>query len=362
MNNIKKGIIIGIVGTVSNLILAITKIVVGILTISISIQSDAINNLGDVISSIAIALSFVIINKKATKKHPFGYGRFEYVISFAIAIIIMVVAIEFVINSIKRIINPHPLVFSWIFFIIIAIGVFIKLSMGVYYHIANKNINSSTIRAAKIDSFQDMFISGATLISLGLSAISDLPLDGILGLIISIIILITGIKLVSDTIRKILGSNINKVLSAKIMSLIMSRQEVLGAHDLIVHDYGQHSLNGNVHVELSSQLLLSDAHRIIDAIEKDILAQTGVDLVVHADPVDLHDNESSEYRNTIRKLLEEINPALSFHDFQLDKKLKMISVDIVIPFDLDINKDVIKSQMSTINFLGYKFEYIIDYQ
>ncbi len=362
MNNVKRGIIIGIVGTVSNLVLAFAKLIVGILTMSISIQSDAINNFGDVISSIAISLSFVISNKKATKKHPFGYGRFEYVISFGIAIIIIVVAIEFVITSIKRIFMPQSIVFSWTFFIIIAIGILIKLAMGFYYGIANKNIKSSTIRAAKIDSFQDVLISTATLISLGISAISKLPLDGIIGLVISIIILISGMKLVKDTIRKILGSNISKVLSSKIMSQIMSYQEVLGAHDLLVHDYGQHNLNGSVHVELNSELLLQDAHRIIDLIEKDIFAETGVRLVVHADPVDLDDTKSIKYRNIIRRVLERINPALSFHDFQIDKELKTISVHLVIPFDLSITEDTILLHLNAIDFDGYAFEYIIDNQ
>lgn len=362
MNKVKKGILTGIVGTISNLILAVTKLVIGILSGSISIQSDAINNFGDVVSSVAISLSFIISNKKADKDHPYGHGRFEYAVSFAIAIIIIVVAIEFVINSVERIINPQQIVFSWLFFIIISIGILVKLCMGIYYHISNKKLCSDTIKAAKIDSFQDVLISTATLISFGLARLTAFPFDGIIGLVISVIILINGMKLIKGTMDKILGSKASKALSSKIMAEIMNQPEVLGAHDLMIHDYGQNNSIASVHVEISSELTLNDAHRIINCIEKSVFNKSGVDLVAHIDPVDIHDNQTKECRKLIRKKLEEINPALTFHDFRMDKKLKVISIDIVIPFDTEVDETIIVEELKKLDFNEYRFEYVIDYQ
>lgn len=234
--------------------------------------------------------------------------------------------------------------------------------MGLYYHIVNKKLNSSTVKAAKVDSFQDVLISSATLISFGVSKLTSLPLDGVIGLAISVIILINGMKLVKSTMDKILGSNIHKTLSSKIMSEIMKEQQVLGAHDLMIHDYGQNNCIGSVHVELPSNLSLNDAHRIVDAIEKSVFTKNGVELVVHTDPVNIYDNKSKKYRKLIRKKLEQINPALTFHDFRLDEKLKTISIDIVIPFDLEIDENTLITELKKLDFNEYCFEYIIDYQ
>lgn len=362
MNRQKKGIFTGIVGTICNLLLAITKLVIGFISGSISIQSDAINNFGDVISSIAISVSFFISGKKADKDHPFGHGRIEYAISFAIAIIIIIVAIEFVISSVKKIISPTAIEFSWLFFIIIALAILIKLIMGVYYHYSDKKLDSPTIKAAKIDSFQDVLISSATLISFALSGLTSLPIDGIIGLAISIFIVINGINLIRATMDKILGCNANKTLASKIMAGIMAHPEVLGAHDLMIHDYGKSNTIASVHVELPSDLILNDAHRITDDIEKSIKDENGVELVAHIDPVDTNDTLSKEYRSKIRKMLVSINPALSFHDFRLDKKLNKITIDIVIPFNLEIQEQTIIEELNKLDFDAFTFQYIIDYQ
>lgn len=361
MNREKKGIITGIIGTISNLLLAITKLIVGLLSGSIAIQTDAINNFGDAISTIAVSFSFIFSKKKADKDHPFGHGRIEYVVSFAMAILIIIVAIEFLINSIQRILNPQGITFSWLFFILIAIGIFIKLVMAVFYHITNKTILSPSLVAAKIDSIQDVIISSATLFSLGMSKITTLPLDGIIGGAISLLLIVNGIKLIRTTMDDILGKQ-DKALSSKIMALVMNQKNILGAHDLLLHDYGPNRSIASVHAEIPSHMTLTDAHRIIDDIEKLVMNECAVDLVVHIDPVDIDDDESKHFKNEIRKKLQEINPLLTFHDFRLDKKLEKLFIDLVIPFDLKIDENIIISLLETIDFNGYCLECIVDYQ
>jgi hypothetical protein len=145
------------------------------------------------------------------------------------------------------------------------------------------------------------------------------------------------------------------------MSEIMEQPEILGAHDLLLHDYGPDNSIGSVHVELPSDLSLNDAHRIINQIEKNVANNCGAEIVAHLDPVDINDSETKQIRKFMRKKLEEISPALSFHDFRVDKKLKIISVDIVVPYDLEISESVITERVKGIDFGEYKLEFIIDY-
>lgn len=360
MNRTKKGIITGIAGTIFNLVLAVGKLIIGIISGSVSVQSDAVNNFGDVASSVAVAFSFAISGKKADKDHPYGHGRFEYVAGFILAAVIIVAAVEFTISSIKKIIAPSPIMTSPLFFGLIAAGVAVKILMGIFYHINAKKLNSPAVRAARDDSFQDVLISSATLISLGTANFTRIPLDGIIGAIISLFILFNGIRLIKATIDKILGGKHNKA-SSKIMSEIMEQPEILGAHDLLLHDYGPDNSIGSVHVELPSDLSLNDAHRIINQIEKNVANNCGAEIVAHLDPVDINDSETKQIRKFMRKKLEEISPALSFHDFRVDKKLKIISVDIVVPYDLEISESVITERVKGIDFGEYKLEFIIDY-
>ncbi|MFW5780033.1 MAG: cation diffusion facilitator family transporter, partial [Bacillota bacterium] len=341
------------------LILAVVKLVIGLISGSFAILSDAINNFGDVVTSSGVALSFIVSNKKADKNHPYGHGRFEYAVSFGIAIIIIVVAIEFLINSIGRIVDPQPVNFSWLFFSLIALGIAIKLGMAIFYHISNKQINSSTIKAAKFDSVQDIFISSTTLVSFSLSQTLTLPLDGIIAGVISIVILINGVNLIKSTMNDILGKKPDHHLSSKIMSEIMSYPNILGAHDLLLHDYGHNNYLGSVHVELACSLSLKFAHKITDELEKIILQKYNVNLVIHLDPVDTSDVESKNLKRAIRKTLQDINPQLTYHDFRLNKDKKKITIDLVIPFELQKAQQEIISRIKE-NFKDYKLEFIID--
>lgn len=363
MNRKKRGVIVGVLGAVTNLILAIGKLVIGLLNGSMAVLSDSINNFGDVISSSAVWVSFMISGKKADKYHPFGHGRFEYVAGFLIAIVIIIVAIEFIISSVKRIITPEPVSFSWLFFGLISASIAVKIGMAVFYHFSNKGIKSITITAAKNDSVQDVFISSAALVSFSLSSLTDFPLDGVIAAVISLIILINGISLIKGTMDNILGKKPDKLLISKIMSTIMDQPMVLGAHDLLLHDYGHNNYMGSVHVELCSSLSLKEAHTIIDDIETKILKEHKVDLVIHLDPVDTFDDEIKILKRKLKKTLQEIDPALSFHDFRLDKENKEITIDLVIPFEMQKFKEKIKSQVQ--NGFGdkdYTLNFIVDYK
>ncbi len=362
MTRAKKGFITGAIGAFINLLLAVTKIVIGTVSGSIAIQTDAINNLGDVLSASAVAASFIAGGKKADKEHPFGHGRLEYAVSFAIAIIIIVIAIEFIISSVKRILAPVAVSFSWPFFIVIATTVVIKLGMGIFYYISNRGLKSPTVRASMIDSFQDALITSVTLVSFGVAQYTTAPLDAIFALGIAALIFINGIKLVKSTMHTIIGGSGDKHLNAKIMAYIMQQPNIIGAHDLLLHDYGPGRSIASVHAEVPSTMSLNDAHRIIDEIEKKTLAELGVDLVVHIDPVDMDDKLSRGYKHQVRKKLQELNPALTFHDFRVDTVMRIISIDVVIPYGADIDENYVIEELKKLDFDDFCLDCVIDYQ
>lgn len=353
MDRTKKGIAVSAVMTSANLLLALGKTVIGILTGSISIMSDAVNNYGDVVSSGAMAVSFKMSGKKADRDHPFGHGRIEYVTAFVIAVVIIVAGGEFLISSVKQIINPAPIRFDWLMFGIIAGSIAVKAFMAVFYHIQWKKLESLALKAGKADSLQDCFITAAALVSFGVSQITDFPADAVAGAAISVFVLFSGIKLIRETINVILGKRLNPALSSKILARIMREPLVLGAHDLILHDYGPGNVLASVHAELSGELTLSEAHDIADALEKRIMDEFNIDLVVHIDPTCKQDSEVSRLRSILKKSLENISPKLSYHDFYLSEEELLIRVDISIPYECNVSEEIIDKRLKECDWDGY---------
>ena len=360
----KTGLKVGIIGAICNLFLASAKLAIGIISSSISIQSDAINNFGDVIASGAVAFSFIISGKKADKEHPYGHGRIEYIISFIIAFIIVFAGIEFFISSIKKIIRPEPIEFSWIFFAIILFSIFVKIGMFFFYKLSNKKINSPTIKAAKMDALQDVLITSITIISFTFSGKTSFPIDGIAGAAISVFVLINGLKLIRETINNMMGGKQDIHLSALITAKIMNYPNILGVHDLLLHDYGPNNSIASIHAELPSTLSLSAAHDIIDKIEKEIKDECKVDLVIHIDPVDMDSEDRKKYKILLRTKLADISPLISFHDFKIDKECNKIIFELVLPYNKEYKyseKEVI-DKLNNIDFGKYQTEYTIEYK
>lgn len=362
MDKNKLGMRIGAIAVALNLMLAAAKLTAGTLSGSISITSDAANNFFDSVSAVAVALTFKISAKKADKEHPFGHGRTEYITSFIIAVLIILTGGEFFISSVKNIITPSEIVFSWVYFGIITGSILVKLGMAFMYSAANKKLGAMTLKAAKIDSIQDMAVTSVALAALIASRYTAFPVDGIAGIIISAVILLSGLKMVKETIDAIMGKNNNGELSAKITAEVTGEELVLGAHDLLLHDYGAGHSIASIHAELPDNLSLNAAHRIIDGIEKKVMHTCGVDLVVHIDPTDTDSKEVQILRKKLKKLLEEISPELTYHDFDINFEDKIINVDIAIPYESKLEESLVAQKLSFSELDGYVINCKFDYK
>lgn len=279
------GILSGAVGIICNIFLFIVKLTIGLLMNSIAITTDAFNNLSDTGSSLVAIIGAKISRKDADHEHPFGHGRFEYVASLIISFIIMLVGFELLKSSVEKIFNPTPVVFSKVLMAILVLSVFIKIWMFSYNRYIGNLINSGVNRATASDSLNDVFATSAVIMTTVIGKFTGLPLDGIAGLIVSALIIYTGFSIARDTVSILLGVSPSDELVAKIHEIIDSNPFIVGSHDLRVHDYGPGRSIASIHAELSDQTNIVKAHNIIDSLEKRVLRELGVDIVIHVDPI-----------------------------------------------------------------------------
>lgn len=279
------GVLSGVIGLLCNLLLFGLKLIIGLAMNSIAILSDAFNNLTDMGSSLITLIGAKLSNKTADEEHPYGHGRYEYIASLIIAFIILLVGVELLKSAFGKIINPEVVEFKWTLIIILAVSTLVKVWMFSYNRYIGKKIDSKVNLATATDSLNDVLATGAVILSAVIGFYFDFPIDGFAGLVVSILILKTGFDVAKDTVNVLLGMSPNGETVARIHEIILEDGYVGGIHDLKVHDYGPGRKIASVHVEVSDQTNLIQAHHEIDKIERRILSEMGIDIVIHVDPV-----------------------------------------------------------------------------
>lgn len=273
------------IGIFSNLILFIMKLSGGLISGSIALISDAFNNLFDFSNSIITLVTNKLTQKPADEDHPFGHGRIEYIGTQFISFFILFIGINLLLESIEKIRNPQPIDFSLWFVLILMGSIFIKLFMVI----ANKRIYQQTqsdlIQAVILDSKVDIYSSILLLFALWIQQFVDFPIDGLAGLILSVLLIIQGISILKNTLSKLLGKKLSNKLITQIDAIINEHPEILGYHNLKGHDYGPNHIHVSIDIELPDTMNLVDAHRIVDSIERELNAQLNIDSVCHIDPI-----------------------------------------------------------------------------
>lgn len=279
------GILSGILGILCNLFLFGLKLTIGLIMNSIAIISDAFNNLSDMGTSIVTILGVKMSNSLPDEEHPFGHGRIEYISSLIVSFIIMLVGFELLKSSVDKIRNPEEVIFNPILILILLMSILVKIWMFSYNTYIGKTINSSINKATAADSLNDVIATSAVILSTVIQRYVNAPVDGFVGVLVSLIIIYTGFNISKDTVNILLGQSPSEETVEKVCSFIQKNEYIIGIHDLRIHDYGPGRSIGSVHVELLDSLELVHAHSIVDKIEKDIMSQTGIDIVIHVDPV-----------------------------------------------------------------------------
>lgn len=338
INNIdvreKYGTLSGIVGIVVNLIMFLLEITIGMFTNSIAIIADAFHNLADVTSSIVTLVGFKLSNRPADKEHPFGHGRMEYISALIVSFVILVVGLEFIKTSFDRILHPQKVEYSIISIIVIILAVPLKLWLSYFNKSLGRIIKSKTLEAAGIDAFNDVAILGGVIISLIISYIFKINIDGYVGLIVAIFIMISGWELVKETLNPLLGQAPDPSLVKEIKSSVIQYEHILGVHDLIIHNYGPGRSMASLHAEVPYNISIMKIHEVIDRAEKELSSRLNMFIVIHMDPVDTDCREVEDAKKYVVKTLKKFKEVDSLHDFRVvgEGENKNLIFDIVVGF------------------------------
>ncbi|HHU08072.1 MAG TPA: cation transporter [Clostridiaceae bacterium] len=334
-------------GIASNLLLSAIKFIAGTITGSIAITSDAWNNATDSIASVVALVSFKLSAKPPDKKHPYGHARFEYIASSLVALIIILVAWELFKTSIGRVINPQQIALDYLVVVILILSILIKLWQWQSYRQTGKLIDSQVFRATSVDSLGDAITTASVLVGTLIAHFSGLMLDGWIGLLVSLFIFWSGFNILRETATSLLGGAPPEDLVKALEDKILSYPEVFGMHDLLIHDYGPGKMFASVHVEIDANLESMDSHELIDRIERDVFAGSGVHLIIHLDPVLTDDPQLDDYREKIGKTIIAVSSDFRLHDFRLmrSEEGNIILFDLEVPGDYPHEEESIKHDL-----------------
>jgi cation diffusion facilitator family transporter len=335
----KYGVFSSIVGIITNLILAALKLIAGILSFSIAIIADALNNFSDAGSSIISFVSFKIAAKPADKEHPFGHARIEYVSSMIVSFLILLVGFELMTSSISGLFDGEGsnLEVTFITYIILSVSILLKLWLGLFYRKIAKKIDSSVVAAAAADSFSDCASTSAVLVSSIIIGITGWWfIDSIVGLAVAVMIIIAGIKILNETKNSLLGEAPIKEVVESIKSTVEKYPEVVGIHDMLVHNYGPKTYIVSFHAEVDGSQDIYELHDAIDNIEREINEDLRILCTIHMDPIVTNDETVNELRTFTVETVKEICPEATIHDFRtvIGQTHTNLIFDLVLPFDL----------------------------
>lgn len=334
------GVVSGIVGLLCNLFLFAVKLCIGLATASISIAADAVNNLSDGLSSLISVVGFKLAGKAPDSKHPFGYGRTEYLAGLAVAFLIGVVGVEFAKSSLDRIIHPAPVRFSAVLMVILALSMLVKLWMGAFNRELGHRIDSTVLLAAMQDSVNDVITTTVVLVGMIASQFTSIPVDGYIGLIVAAFILWSGLGIARDTLSPLIGQAADPDIAKSIENIVLEFDGIIGVHDLIVHNYGAGKSLASLHAEVPDNANFVAIHEVVDEAEKAVWEKTGVFVVIHMDPVSVDDARVNALREMTAAAITEVDPRLTMHDFRIvdgDRQINLI-FDVVAPFEYQGDK------------------------
>lgn len=327
------GIFCCAVSIILNILLAIIKIVLAIITNSVAVLADGINNLTDVATSSAAMVGFIFSVKNPDKKHPFGHGRIEYLANLLIAVVILFVATHTLWDAAGHILSGETADFSYFVLVILLVSILVKIWLGRFNLQIGRKISAEGLIAAGKESWNDVFATFFTLISVLIGPYVDFSIDGVFGAVVALLIIKTGVGVFNTTITSLLGSAPSEDLLSTLNHFVSNYDGVIGTHDLMIHDYGAGRRYLTIHAEVEKSSDLVEIHDIIDKIERDIYIRFKIKATIHIDPIDLSDQLTQQMKDVVQKIVLDIDDKYSIHDFRIrhHEESTMLIFDVVIP-------------------------------
>ena len=327
------GMLASVVGIFCNVLLFSVKLTIGLILSSLAVTADAFNNLSDAASSIISFIGVKMAGKPADAEHPFGHGRIEYIAALIVSFLVIEVGFTFFKSSISKILHPEEISFDLVPFVILILSILVKLWMAFFNNKLGKRIDSKVMLATAADSLGDVITTSATVLSIIICHFTSINVDAIAGLIVSAIVIWSGISIAKDTLEPLIGERVPAELYQKITDIVESYDGIVGTHDLIVHNYGPNRSMATIHAEVPNDFNIDVSHEIIDKIERDVKKDLNILLVIHMDPVEMRDEEVLSLREKTSRIVHALDPELNFHDFRVlkENEQRNLIFDLVIP-------------------------------
>ncbi len=324
------------IGIGANVLLAAFKAIVGLLSHSIAVVLDAVNNLSDALSSVITIIGAKLGAKQPNKKHPLGYGRVEYISSMLVAAIVLYAGITSLVESVKKIFHPEKADYSALTLVIIAVAIVVKLILGAYVKAQGEKVNSGALVASGSDALFDAVLSASVLASAVICLIWNISLEAYVGVIIACFIIKAGIEMMLETLDDIIGQRSDAEITASLRKLICEDEDVRGAYDITLYNYGPNKNYGTVHIELPDTMTVDDVDRITRRIQINVFQKTGVILTgVGVYSYNTTNDEAARIRNALQKAVLSNEWAMQMHGFYADTENKTLRYDVVVSFDID---------------------------
>ena len=352
-----------IIGILANIFLVAFKAFIGLTSNSIAIVMDAVNNLSDAASSVITIIGTKLARKEADRKHPFGYGRIEYLSAMVISVLVLYAGITAFIESVKKIITPETPDYTPVALIIVAAGVIVKIALGLYVKSVGKKVNSDSLINSGQDATLDSIISASTLVAAAVYIIFHISLEAWLGAVIAVVIIKSGIEMLRDTLSKILGERADAELAREIKRTVNSFPEVLGSYDLVLHNYGPDAFHGSVHIEVPDTFTADELDRLTRKLTAAVYEKTGVILTaVGVYSSNTKDALAVKTRKRVSEIALSHEHVMQIHGFYFDSEEKSIRFDIIVSFDAKDRREVCRQVTADIQkaFPDYRLEIVLD--
>lgn len=357
------GVLASLVGIICNVLLFAGKLLVGLMLHSVSVMADAFNNLSDAASSVIGFVGVKMAEKPADREHPFGHGRIEYIAALIVSFLVIEVGFTFLKSAVAKIREPENLSFQAVSLVILLASVLVKLWLSHLNRSLGRRIRSKVMQATAADAMGDVITTLATIGSILFYHFTGINIDGFVGLVVSLIVIWAGIGIARDTLEPLIGAPIDPDLYQAITEKVESCEGILGSHDLIVHNYGPTRSLASIHAEVPDDVQMEAAHTIIDRIERDVERELGVCLVIHMDPVATHDKRAAAVRAQVLKVIADLDPQLSVHDFRVleGEDAIPLTFDVLVPYSYK-DRDLMQLQldiMERVSALDPRYQCII---
>ncbi len=356
------GILCSIVGIVLNLLLFAGKYLAGSLSGSLAIMADAFNNLSDAASSFVTLIGFRFAGRGPDTDHPFGHGRYEYISGLVVSFLILLMGIELGQSSIEKILQPEAMEGGWLTVLILLASIAVKFYMHLYNRRIGQKIDSAAMKATAMDSLSDSIATAGVLICTVIYLATDVNLDGWGGGLVALFIIYTGITSIRDTLSPLLGQAPDPEYVQKIETIVKAHPEILGIHDLVVHDYGPGHRLISLHGEVSGDGDIYVLHDVIDRIEQELHDKLGCEAVIHMDPIAANDEHVNAMREKVEKLLARWDSRISLHDFRMVEGPTHTNLifDAVVPQDLAATEEEAQKKIAQlIAQLGEQYRAVV---